>query len=832
MRTKTITAFAGVNSAFNARDIRENQSSGQVNARVEDGEVAARFGFKKLADPQTGFTAIYGFDHLHGYSGSSELEEYVSFENLGASVYAYYRNKDTGVAAEIKNGVASVALNASEWVSATFRDVAYFINPNNTPALIRHTIGTATSLDSISNPADPTVAPTWKIVYTTGGATSYAQFDFTGIDPSVAGEVACTGAATNTGSTLTSDGELSIRHTASTTGLSSFEVDLFDGTWGVQDFTYNDCFAFHLTWENPSLFQFDTSSVQVQISNNDGTPLVFNPTSIVRTKSFIQGGVLNGVYIFVQFDAKTRSQWDNIRYFKVSYKVTKSSATASNNDLIVSKPYIGCLYATFYQKGWFYRGLDFAYTYVYDTLSLDSGLSPTVTVSDALLYGFNPFDPSLPGLGAFVEFTMTVSGDANVDKFGLYAKGSAETEWRALGTQSDADNTYVYTIPYNELISGDAYDVDAPSPFEFSNLTNAFAYKACMVWLYKSGYQNVRFSRVGEALKQANPTIDEDEDLNRGNTLTLADNAADIPLGGIQAGDAAMVAGAQGVYVSYGDYPAQMTPFNKVAGSSGVAGKRAFARFKSDNGVTGMVYATTDGQVKFSVPGTIGGAGDEIGNTVTISDVIRDGGASVRTFLLDEQRDLGLTDFSTAQVKVNERDDCLVVVMGKRGIKLRRADLTGVRGWEPEIYNTGSTTGTIRYLASSPKYGIRWMRSTGQMDEDEFNNAAGVYVQGVNRDGGNPMPEGYWDSKVFAGENRRILRVFLERDKPFEPGYVKVFSNRVEQKYKIAENRRFAKCRPDQQGFEHRFRIVLPESDAKVGRLSWDEVPTGRALNR
>lgn len=235
-----------------------------------------------------------------------------------------------------------------------------------------------------------------------------------------------------------------------------------------------------------------------------------------------------------------------------------------------------------------------------------------------------------------------------------------------------------------------------------------------------------------------------------------------------------------------------------------------------------MVYVATNGQVYVATPG---GQGD--GDTRSLTEGIRTGEKSLKTWLLDGQ---GLTDYSTAQVCINERDDTLTIVMGNRGLKLRRPDLSGVRHWEPERYNAGGSA-TIKYLTSSVKYGIRWIRSTGYVDEDEFNYLSGQYVQGINRDGGNPMPTGYWRSKTFTGANRRILRLFLERDRKQEEARVRVRSLRRTQVYKFLAFRHWSKCLSDQQGFDHELEVIIPESDTRYSRLSWEEAADGKRTN-
>lgn len=822
--TKDITQFGGVTTAFNPKDIDANVASDALNARVEGGFLRPRWGYNNLASAQAGFTAILGFDYVHGYSGTTEKEEYLSVETVSGNTYPYSRNVTTGAATEILNSASHVSLNASEWVMTAFRASAYFINPSDTSSIWRHDIGDATSMTAVAIPTAPATAPTYTVTLG-GGSTPYTQLSFQGIDPTSSGEVACTGAATNTGSALNSDNTLSIRHTDSEVE-SSFEVDLFDGNAGVQDWTYNDKFAFTLYCETGS-FDIDMSSIKVQLSNNEGTPKVLTPTYCNAKVNPNPLAGYNGRSYVVEFgyDDKTRTDFDNVRYFKVSYKVRTASATVANNDLIVSKPYIGGIDMQVPPDRLpDVDGLRVGYTHYFSTPDFESGISPLLIIPNTNLRGYAPVS-GLAELGVNIELTVTVSADSNVDKFRVYIQNVSSEKFHRIVTQADSDLTYDLRISYLEAIRLTEYQ---PTPFTFTSVTSAFPYKGCMIWLYDKGESNIAWSRVGDPLRQYSQE-DPDDDLNRGATFTLADNFGDKPLGGCQVGDAVMIAGKLGVHYQLGDYPAQATPPRRVSGSFGVAGKYAFCRWKTDQGVPVMAYVATNGQIYAAAPG--GTSDQNTGDTVSLTDSIREGSKSLKNWLLDEQSSLSLTDFSTAQLRVDPRDDCLVVIMGRRGLKLRRPDLRGQRTWEPVSYNTGGDTVTIRYMASATKYGIRWMRSSGKVDEDEYSNASRQYVGGINRDGGNPMPQGYWKSKSYTGQNRRIQRVFVDRERMNETVRVRVHSLRRTQVYKMGENRRFAMCLPDQQGFDHVFEVILTETDGYISRLSWDEVTTGRRFS-
>lgn len=839
MRYNEIYPFFGAFSALDPRSTPANAATDHLNAREEDGSIKFRYGFRNLLAAQSNFSALYGMGYLQGYTGASEKEEYWSVETIGANTRIYVRPADDGdPATEVTTSApASLNVHASEWVATTFDDDAYFINPNNTVPVIRKTIGTAASGVNVAVPDAPTVAPSFTVSYGPGGPTAYSQMTWAGADPSNAGEVACTGAATNTGSSLLSDNTMSIRHTDSDIE-SSFDVDLSDITAGDQNWTYNDHIYFNLQCETSS-FDIDPDSIRVELRNGDGSPKTFVPNGIEVQSSQPGGGVGRLVRVIAHFTNKTRADWDNVAQFKVTYKVTRTSSTVANNDLIVSAVTLGGVYVVpprdvvDANPSGDNVNLELVYSYYDSVLDFESGVSPILTINAAAMV---PGNRNTPGstTGHHLEITTTVSGDAAVDNFRLYARLQGQTVWRRVATQLDSDLTYDYKTAYYELTGLTEYE---PAPFDkdtlTANVTNAFPYKGSMCWLYQTGSENVRFSRIGEPLKQASDT-DSDDDTEAGETFTLADNAGDEPLGGIQAGDGVMIAGKNAVHAMIGDRPVEMTPPRKVAGSYGVAGKYAYCRWKDDSGTVGMAYMSRDGQVMFSIPGSFTNK-SEMGGTVNLSELVRDGELSPKDFLLEEQASaLSLTDFSTCQVFADEQQDALWVVMGKRAMVLRRANLlSGARYWEHYEYTTGGATVTFRYCSGSGKRRLRFMRSDGKFDEIEYNSSTRAYISGSNSDGGSAAPAGYWESKTFVGPNRRINFVAVERDDYTDTPTVTVYSSRTPagNAKTIASGSKGVRFDPADQGETYRVRVSIAETYEPFRRIKIEEFAAGRRRN-
>lgn len=828
MTHNEITPFIGAVSSIDPRSVPHTAATDHLNVRVEDGSLRFRYGFRNLAAAQSGFSAIHGLAYIQGYDTSSRLEEILSVETVSGNARLYSRPVDDGdPATEVKNGVTSVNLNASEWVFTMMDGDAYLINPSNSSAPVyRKTIGVNNDLTALAVPDAPSVKLSYVISYGPGSTSGYTTLLWTGIDPTSSGEVAVTGSAANTGSSLLSDNTLSVRHL--TTELdSSVQIDFSDGSLGVQNFTNNDRFAIPLKCGHSN---FDIQATGAEFINNDGSPKTLTPDLFKFTKvSTGSGGAGNAYVLTFGFDAKTRADFDNVRYLKISYKILKASQTdATQNNLIIGGLVVGGVYMwqPKVQGGITAQGLYVGYTYRFSTPGFESGLSPMLFIPNSSLTGNNPLSSDHPPLGVKVEVTATVSADTNVDQLGFYVLENLSGTRRLLATQADSDLTYDVAVTHTEIL---ALPEGTPSEFSFTGVTSAFPYKGSMVWLYKGGSQNVRFSRVGEPLKLASDE-DSEDDLAAGATFTLADNFGDEPLGGTQAGDAVMIAGVEGVHATFGNYPSQMFPFRKVAGSRGVAGKYAFCKWKDEAGQDGIAYLSRDGQVCFSIPGTF--AAQEVGDTITLTQYVRDGELSPKDFLLEEQASaLSLTDFSTAQVLYDERQDALWVVMGLRAMVLRRRNiLDGVRYWEHYEYTTGGATVTMRYGCSSPKWGLRVMRSNGKLDELEFNSNTRAFVSGSNSDGGSAAPAGYWESKTFKGPNQRINFVAVERDDLTDTPTVTVYSSRTPAGTAIAlaSGSKGTRFLPTDQGETYRVRVSLAETYEPIRRLKIELFAAGR----
>lgn len=839
MQVTEVFPFLGPITSIDERSIPDNAAADLLNVDVENGTITVRKGYAEVEATQHATLLAYGAHYTQGYNASyAQVEEYITFENVNSSnVKAYTRHVTTGVPTAI---TGATSLHASDWVGFAFDSDSYHINPNHSTTIYKHVIGDNTSWVALGVPANPTTALTVQAVFTGSGGTAYSQLSWAGLDPTLAGEMACTGLATNTGSALTSASEISVRHTGgSGGGAASFAPDFDDMDAGDQDWSYADAFAYTLT-EDPGIV-IDPASIVNTHTNEDGSPLSFTHHTKAQRHPTTPKVIL--VWVYAK-PGKVRADHDNIGVWTVSYNVVSRSGTASNNDVVMSKPFVGCCFPFSLDPMTSAHlvpafTVDFGYSYYFSTPTLESGIAGTVTFVCETGGGYNPLGggpgPQENGLGSFLKFGITASADGNVDNARLYwfdnlpvypGNATVDNVWRRIVTQNDATATYYLKANLQEMLALEPFKTI--TGFQTARAYNAFPFKGCVIWLYDQGSENVKFSRIGQPIKQRSD-LDPEEDENKGATFTLADNAADRPLGGCQAGDAAVVMGASGAYASFGDKPFLMTPFRKLAGSFGCCNKFAFARYKNDSGEPGVAWVSKDGDGVYFARTLHQSDTDNPDNVVNLTDADRE---LVKTFLIDGQSSLGTRSelLALMRVGVDERQDALWVACGANAIVLRRGNVQdGNRYWHRYTFTLG--TGVyIKYLAFSTQQRMRALLSSGRWIEFEWSSANNDWITGSLRDGGAAIASMYWQGKKRRGHNRRLLRAEIRRDTLTDTPSLQVVSDRETNTYTATSGKLHVRGKATQQGKEHQHKIVLAETDGPVTALSLYESPLSERL--
>jgi hypothetical protein len=134
---------------------------------------------------------------------------------------------------------------------------------------------------------------------------------------------------------------------------------------------------------------------------------------------------------------------------------------------------------------------------------------------------------------------------------------------------------------------------------------------------------------------------------------------------------------------------------------------------------------------------------------------------------------------------------------------------------------------------------MKWMRSHGKFDENEYRFDTGVYIDGTNRDGGNAMPASsiFWKSKRFrATEIVQSMRAFagwgrVARSTITDNPTVKITAydrgTSTATSKAVADNRVDVRFGTRTIGEEFDIEIVGTEGDAAVNSVSVEFVGVG-----
>lgn len=819
--------LAGIDPKY----VPEHYAQSLLNVRLAGGKIQKRYGYRQVLQCPT--EAVYGFEHLVGFvlTGDTyeDVDEYIAIlQDADGKVRPFALEPDGSGFEEVMKGSTRVELDPSDWVGISFDDYAYFVNQNEKRSVKQYKLRERNSWRDVANPEAPTSRLSYHVVYG-GQNTPYQHLTWVGLDPANSAHVACTGAATNTGSTLDSGqlGNINMRHLANVTGFSSIEINLNHTTFGLRDFEVNDCFQFNFGTPASSAFRVDPYSFAITFKNDAGVALT--PTSVEVIETAVNSHLLK-----IHFYRKNREDWRRIQKILIEYRVTTSTGTAANNVLYVSPPIIGGIWMipigadkTANEK------IRFAYSYEDNDTGFESGLGGVVEIPFSDLRGYYPGGGGGGGsgggggllvadLGVHIDLTGHASPEPEVDDWRVYYSPVTDEEiWYFVGEQEIGNLLFKVRKNDGELSQPD--NRHTPSAFKVDNCVGAFSHRGSVCWLYGSGNRNLRWSRVGRPLEQATD-FDELDDEARGATFSLADNFGDAPVAGFSTGDAAIILGNYGAYAQIGHAPSAMTPPKVLPGSFGCAGKKACALWKDDQGNPMVVALSKAGDALY---------GYQVNTTF-------DGQTGFRVIELSLQIRDALADFLTesgagapvheARVFCDTAEDSLWVVLGRRALVLRKHHvMTHFRFWEFYEYDFGLSYPKVRFTTFSIKRRHKWILSNGTVVEAEWNTETKQPITGRYRDGGNEMPQAYWQSKDYLGPNRAVMRVRV--DHTFDhPLGVKVASTRKESDMKrVAEHKRFVRFSARQQGREHCFYVYLPNegSEGEVRSLEVHESLVG-----
>ncbi len=796
-KTVRLGPFSGAITGVDDSAIPAGNASATLNADTLDGWIRPRKGFRTVLAAQATFATARCLRHLMGFTSAyASIEELVTVEKLGATVRPYTTNPATWTRAELTDGANHLSLNDSEWDAIASDDCAYFLNP--TDGIYKHVMGTNTSFTHLVKPATPTTLLTY-------GTVGQEAWFWGTLDPTDAGDVVVDGTVAKNAGSVNTDGNLFIAHAG--TGAAWFQAILDAGGGpGKKDWKYRDAITFHLHPNDYSRFDIDVNSIVVTLTNDAGAPVSLAQSSIV-----VEDAGSGQYTVTVWFETgKTRTDWGDgagtgkTKKIKVAYNVTKNSGAGTSTQLRVS--FVIASGVRFVPRDLASNSagvVTVGYSYVNSTTGFESDIGGVIDISFVNIGAQQPGTPY--ETGAIVIFTHVACGDAGVDKVRYHIKDQ-DGYWHQVTEQNDTTLTYNCAVSYAELLVLAVSDIKSFDTVR--SIVGAFPFRGAICWLYAGGKENLKYSRISdpEAQYSANDTV---TDTDRGATFSMSENFDDEPLGGWGFGDAAMIAGSRGVYWQLGERPSYLSPPAKIEGAPGCAGRHAFAPWRDDRGSSSLLWLGTDGELWSAHVDPSGGTA-----SACVSATQR---GSIKQFLAT---DPGLS-LANAMVFAHEASESLWIVLGARAVVLRkRAVHDGKRWWAFYEYQL---TGILR-VSSSTERGIVWMNSAGVLQEVEWNSATDLAIDGVNRDGGQPMPDGYWRSKTFQPGPSRVDQ--LRAVGIVDGTKIRTESDRLDEYYTKGP-RELVRTSPFQQGRSHRFTIPITELTDGVEGFEFDILPAG-----
>lgn len=652
-----------------------------VNAKLHGLTYKPRDGYNEAAVSPSGpldtFAAL-GLGHI-----VDENEEalpnrpnyFVSVEDRNGTIMAYKVDEQTLV--RNTDPLVSENLNGGNWLISQFYKDAFFINPSGTKTVYRHTAG-STKLDVIqdsaySSPNNP------DLTISTLEPSSIYQWDAT--DTIVFTNFAAYHVGTITKTYNTTDGSIKLN------GPSN-DVNGDDGGY--------------LIIENRFATAKDLSGHEHLYINFQKEAYLkhFLPTSVLPEVkiSGVWQNVTDAKWI-VDPAGRSRATWvmtvsglnmTSVEAFRLrmTCKPDRNHVSGPAQDFVTISPLMGggtYITAASVTKRIWDKTLPTKST-TFGVVYWDGGTAYSEiaqqTIDDGQANGFYADDFACP-VGGIIQLSCEdpVSPYTQA-KFLRLDESVNPAKWKEISIDANKPMVYVESHREHEVSALTNYLSGSPPPtipsFKTKGVRYAFPFKQSMIWLTSGGFGNIHISRVGKAEETYDSEVTYDEDdLTQPAQRTLADNQADQPVWGVQAGTNAFIVGEKAAYALQGDFPVNLSPSRQIPGSRGIAGPYAGCRFRPLSGEDGAAYLDSEGNVWLvnSIPGF---TGDTRAKPFELSSLVRH---KVKQFLLTEQLgEFPILSIANSLVEFQEATSSLWVILGKRAAVYRQDDSGS--GWE------------------------------------------------------------------------------------------------------------------------------------------------------
>lgn len=756
-----------------------------------------------------------GFFHLQGYSTSEIPEnEYLLIDHNGTNIMVKSL-EPSGLTetATLYNVVA--AANQNDWFAVAFQDKAIITNRST---MFYHDVGDITSwVDTFigTKPAKPTSL----LLYPTSIAPGYSQIRLDGVNP--AANVTYTGNAQAAGSIAAANATLPIRinHNSGPPAQSSFEIDMTAITAGNINLRQADFFCFVVKAQQNFAFEIDPDTLRLSFDDDS----VGNEFAAIET--IVHQVNATTWNVWCRFKKENRDLWATLApailvdRLKLSYTVVRcSGSTVKTVDLYPI--WIGGMdyNSNFGALGSFsfLSFVDVAMSFRSSATGIETDLSDTLRLDVRTQFKHSaPLSGPFPDFGTRIQFTGGVTGTADQERW--YIRRSPDGAWYRFAEQ--ADTVAGWTWEPEVLVDPTTLPEQEAWGFRSDLCVSMFTYRGSTCYLYDVPSENVRYSAVGYPFRQYSEAQNQlDEDL--GETFTFADNYADTPLRGFAVGDAAIILGKLSAAAHGGNAPRLMTPIKSIPRARGCYSIHSCCKWNTAGGEFGVAWLDPSMEsVWFAV---VGDSFDgERGYTLQeLSLPIR---GFVREWLVGSDPTPG----TPGRVSMfADRDGDLWIIHKRRALAFRKK-IDGNYTWEPYEYAMSSY---VKFVDSSHNYGVRWIKGDGKTGELERKYSTGAIANGVNRDGGSPLPRNktFITSPMFFGANTRIQRVYRDAASDADRIQMVAQSTRKTTTKEFPANQKLLRFDPLQQGHEQKITIrILNDSAQPLYGIDFDLIAHG-----
>lgn len=864
-----LNAFKGAITSVDPSLVGNGFATETRNARAENGALKVRYGLNGIANVVTGTSK--GLHLARGYNDSNVFkEEYIAFRSSGGSVKPYSVDPDSGVGTEITNGATPLALTNAEWYSENFGGYSYHLTPGG--SVYKHEIETNTSW-TLADPGQPNQFTTGNFPFiefeqtdpndpVSGTSFSWAGFVGAGLTNNNASP-ATVAFDSVSGTSLVinpEDWDWSNFPAWSASGVPDYVLDFDDATAGIQDWSTvtkiqfvmarTDGKPWHLATDGTSaLFPWGpgtvvgTATTNMRVWITDNAANTYALTGSIAT--IIDEDGLYSYRVFLTIPAGPLAQLSDARYLRLYHlPPTNEDGTFASNYTIsqITTDAEGSAPTTPEQVKLRFGAVAYDGELAIEAFNPTFSAEYNISIEHASRYygisAANPFLGNVATVNIPETQMATFAALPQITEIRWYVafmdEGTTNNyTMRLMGTTDPDESAYEVPYTYEELRELPLRD--NPEYQALGTPVCMCAFRQWMVWGYAGGSANIKHSRIGKPYSLASTSDDAGgtdlaEDLNRPATFTLADNFADEPKMMVGSGDSLYIFGSDACYVQTSltrlAKPSNMSPVRRVPGALGILGRRSSCAWRDERGVEGVAYVSADGEsVWFVVAAS--DYNDVQYSRVELTAAVR---GQLKSFLFGGSA----PTVDLVHVFADERDDALWVTYQNKAMVLRRRNFVDKnRPWEFHQYNLNSPR-FLSHWSSHIEHGLRVLRDDCRLLEAERRKSTNFTpIEGTNRDDGNAPASMYWQSGKFVGDNRRAMRVRLQRLDETETVVVTDYCDRTPAgaSCTVGVGEKHARFDQFAQGWNHQFRIALTEGQDGIYSAEIEETPLGQRKN-